>query len=178
MAFIQKYLIYILLAVIAFLSVAGGIQYARVLSQKTTIAKNEATINAFQKTQDDLMAQVAEYQKNIASMKKAEAEQQKVTNDMAELLNEAQGIKSTCEVDENDTKIIHDFVTYFNAGGVLLAMQKGNSNPKAGGKDLSTSGQANSNRAHWTTKSLMTNLVKPLMEYSLNWEKTGACYEF
>ena len=159
------------------LVILGGIQRMTVLSQKTTIAKQADELLAKEKTIADLNGQVADYKAGIVAAKKAQEEQQKIANDMAALLTEAQNIKSTCEVGENDAKIIDKFVDYWNAGGVLQSVSQGNSDTKTGAKELLKTNQTSVNKTHWTVKNIVTNLVKPLMEYGGDWEKSGVCYE-
>ena len=73
----------LLMAAAVLIIVIGGLflwQRVEVANQKTTIAKQAASILDLQKANADLQGQVADYKANIAAMKKAKAEQQAIAD--------------------------------------------------------------------------------------------------
>jgi cell division protein FtsB len=176
MAFIEKYLIYILLAIIAALAILGGIQYVRVLHDKTTIAKQAASILDLQKTNTDLNGQVADYKANIVAMQKTQAAQQKIANNTATLSAQAQTITANCILGVDDEKKIDNISAYFNAGGVLDSIA---GNPKADEKVLPKTGKADAGhpvRQRYSVKQIVENYLT-VIDYTLQLEDTVKCYE-
>ena len=174
-AFFQKYLVYALLAVIEVSFLFGGIQYIRLKSQQTTIAKNEATILDLKKTNADLQGQVADYKKNIAAMKKAQREQQIIADNTATLLAQAQQITANCLIGGKDEKTIDGISLYFNNGGVL----NGTGDSKTNGKVLPASGApdpGNPVKQRYSVKQIIENYLT-VIDYTLKLEKTVNCYE-
>ena len=178
MAFIEKYLIYILLAVIVIVSVLGGIQYVRVLKAKDTITKQAGQITDLKKTNADLQGQISDYKANIAAIQKAQAEQQAVAYVTASLQAKVQKITSKCEVNEDDEKTIDSVTNDFNNAGVLLPEQA-NSSSKAGAESLSQAnppGIGSPGKQRYTLNQIIENYLN-LINYTLQLEKTEACYE-
>jgi cell division protein FtsB len=123
-AFIQKYLIYGLLAVIVMLSVFGTIQYIRVLSQKTTIVKHEATIDDLHKTQAALMGQVADYEIQVKKLKQIQKKVQTISNSTATYQAQIKLLKTKCKLEVGDDKILNAPIINFNNGGLQLSVPK------------------------------------------------------
>lgn len=171
MAFIQKYIIYILLAVIVGLSIFGGIQYVRVLHKQNTIISQKADIETLNVTVKDLTSQVSDYKVQVIKQKNVAIQQQKVENETAELRKQINKIKSQCVLGVEDEKIIDDVTTYFNSG-----MLSRNSNSEASGQVLSTTSEASSSNPRWTIRQIVDNYII-VIDYSLKMEKTLNCYE-
>ena len=132
-AFVQKYIIYILVGVIILLSVIGGIQYARVLSQKTTIAKQAASINDLEKTQKALTATIKEVEDNAKLRKQISQAQQIISNASALIKEQNQNLKTKCVLEAQDEKQINDnLIDAFNnrTSRVLLLVPKTSNNSK------------------------------------------------
>jgi len=132
-AFVQKYIIYILVGVIILFSVIGGIQYARVLSQKTTIAKQAASINDLEKTQKALTATIKEVEDNAKLRKQISQAQQIISNASALIKEQNQNLKTKCVLEAQDEKQINDnLIDAFNnrTSRVLLLVPKTSNNSK------------------------------------------------
>lgn len=132
-AFVQKYIIYILVGVIILFSVIGGIQYARVLSQKTTIAKQAASINDLEKTQKALTATIKEVEDNAKLRKQISQAQQVISNASALIKEQNQNLKTKCVLEAQDEKQINDnLIDAFNnrTSRVLLLVPKTSNNSK------------------------------------------------
>jgi cell division protein FtsB len=126
-AFFQKYLIYILLALLAVAVVFGGIQYVRVLKKDTTIKEQKATIASQVVTIADLNGQVADYKAQVEKVKKIQKKKQAISDNTAGYQAQIAELKTKCllEGSGHDKKILDGFVSNFNAGGLLPV-------PKAG----------------------------------------------
>jgi cell division protein FtsB len=172
MAFIEKYIIYILLAIIAALAVVGGVQYARGLKKEITITSQKANIEALNKDKADLQGQVADYRKGIASAKKAQIAQQKVADQMADLLSKYENMKNSAIIGVEDEKLISDLVYYFNSNG----MRRADGSAETGGKVLPPSNTPNAPRPRWEVKRVAMDIIAPLIEGYMQCEKTVQCY--
>jgi cell division protein FtsB len=171
MAFIQKYIIYILLAVIVGLSIFGGTQYVRVLHKQNTIVSQKADIETLNVTVKDLNGQVSEYKAQVVKQKEVAVQQQAVENETARLREQINKIKSQCVLGVEDEKIIDDVTTYFNNG-----VQSRSGDSKTGGQVLPAASKADSVNPRWTIRQIVDNYII-VIDYSLKMEKTLNCYE-
>ena len=129
----------LLMAAAVLIIVIGGLflwQRVEVANQKTTIAKQAASILDLQKANADLQGQVADYKANIAAMKKAKAEQQAIADSTASLLAKAQTITANCIIGGDDEKVIDSITFDFNNHGMLPPVQATPGGAEASGKVL------------------------------------------
>ena len=164
MSFIQKYIIYIL---VALLVVVGGLY----LWQRITVVQQASQIDALQAENAGLTGQVADYKAGIAAAKKAQAAQQRVADNMAILLLEAQAIENNCIIGGKDETTISDITYFFNSHGLLSA-----GDPRPSGEVLSETDEADINRPRWTVRQVVEN-YGIIIEYVLKLERTVECYE-
>ena len=168
----------LLLIALLLLAVAGGSLFlwekAEVEKGKVTIATQAGQITDLQKTNADIQGQVADYKANLVAIRKAQAEQQAIANITASLQAKTQTITSKCEVNEDDQKVIDSITSDFNNAGMLAPADSGS---KAGAESVSktdTPGSGNSQR--YTLKIIIENYLN-LINYTLQLERTNACYE-
>lgn len=157
------------------IALAAAVAYfgAGYLIQRTTIAKQQGTINAQSAEIAGLKGQVEDYKKNIAAAKKAQQAQQKINDNTARLLADAKKISAACALGGEDEKILSAYTYYFNSGGLRLdadggATVRGKVLPKAGTPHAAGSG--------WTMRNLAENYLL-VIDYVLQLEKTVDCYE-
>lgn len=157
------------------IALCGAVVYfgAGYLVQRATIARQEGTITNLSAENAGLKGQVADYKKNIAAAKKAQAEQQKVADQTARLLAEARKITAACTLGGEDEKILSAFTYYFNSGG-LRRDADGSAAVRA--EVLSETGAPHSAGSGWTLKNLAENYLA-VIDYALQLERTVNCYE-
>jgi len=163
--------------------VCGGLflwERAEVNAKNTTIAKQAADIVAKDKSIADLNGQIADYQANLAAIKKAQAEQQVIANNTATLLAKANKITANCVIGGDDENTIDSITNDFNnAGGVLLPVQTAGGGAETGATGVSKAGAPNTGnpvKQRYTVKQIVQNYLT-LIDYTLQLEKTEACYE-
>lgn len=155
-------------------SIAGGIQYVRVLQAAKTITELSANVESLKKDKIDLQAQVNDYKANIAAAKKAQARQQAIGDSTATQWAKLQDFKTDVIMEASDEKILSDYTYYFNSHG--LRRTQARSDSKAGKKVLSSPGPTGADRSHrWTVKQLAANYLQ-LIDYILKYEETEKCY--
>ena len=156
----------LLLTALAVLVIVIGGLY---LWQRNTVVKQAGQIDALTITNTDLAAQVADYKTNIVAAKKAQKEQQKITNDAAALMAAVNKIKETKCLEAKNEKTISGITYFFNSRGLLDA-----GSAKAGGEVLSGSNAPGADG--WTIKQIVENYLV-IIDYVLKLEKTLECYE-
>ena len=135
-AWIQKYIIFILIGLIIAASLWGGWQYTRVLSQKTTIANAEASILQLKTTQEGMKTLITSYEKQAEIVKKVQQAQQVISNNSAVITAQIDNLKTKCVLEVDDEKIINNMCDYFNSHGVLQLVPKADSSPTPSSKSL------------------------------------------
>lgn len=168
-SFIQRYLIYILLAAIAVLFVIAGIQYVRFLKADSKVSEQKKEIASLN---DKILTQnaiIESYKKTIVEAKEVQKKLQKQTDETAHQWAKLNELKTKCILEASDEKIISDFTYYFNSGGV-----RRESNPD--GEILPEAGSPDTDRPRWTLKQLAENYLN-LIDYTLKLETTVECYE-
>lgn len=158
-------------------SIAGGIQYARVLKAAKTITEQTASIEELTKDKKDLQGQVDDYKADIAAAKKAQARQQAIQDFTATYWAQLQDFKTDVVMEASDEKILSDYTYYFNSHG-LRRTQAGSGDSKARGKVLSSPGSTGADRPdnhRWTVRQLAANYLQ-LIDYILKYEETEKCY--
>jgi hypothetical protein len=177
MAFIEKYLIYILLAIIVALSILGGIQYVRVLHAKTTLAKQADQIVSLKKEAEDIQGQLADAVANVKAIKTASQVEQQISDNTADLRKKINLTQTNKCIGADDEKIFDSYIDYFN-NGVRGATA---SDPKADEKVLSKADKTDSGKAssgsNWKIPEI-ENFVLTLIDYIGQLEQgTITCYE-
>jgi hypothetical protein len=170
----------LLVALAALFIAAGGLflwERGEVNAKDTTIAKQAGDILDLQKTNAGLQGQIADYQANLAAIKKAQVEQQAVANNTAALLAKANKITANCVIGGDDEKTIDSITNDFNNSGVLLPVQTTGGSPEAGAAGVSKANTPNTgNTQRYTVKQIVQNYLT-LIDYTLQLEKTVSCYE-
>jgi hypothetical protein len=161
------------LAIIA-LACAVAVLGPLYLWQRGTLKEREAQVNNLTAANIAIQGQIDDYKKGVKNMKKAQAEQQKVADGMAGLVADAEKIKNSATIGAEDEKIISDLVRYFNSGGMRAA---GSDGTKTGRAVLPEGNKDDASRAGWEVKRVAADIIAPLVEYSLQLEKTVQCYE-
>ncbi len=139
------------------------------LWQRNTVVKQAGQINALTVTNVDLTGQISDYKSTILAAKKAQKEQQKITNDAASIMISVNKIKATKCIGEKDEKTISDITYFFNSRGLLDA-----GSTKADGEVLPVSNSTDV--SGWTIKQITENYLI-VIDYVLKLEKTIECYE-
>lgn len=156
----------ILTVLAALVVVIGGLY----LWQRNTVVQQAGQIDSLKVANAGLTSQVANYKAGIIAAKKAQAEQQKVADNMAKLLLEAQAIETNCILGGNDEKTISNITYFFNSHGLLSA-----GDSASGGKVLSQTGEASIDRPRWTVRQIVQN-YGVVIDYVMRLEKTVECY--
>lgn len=161
---------------LAIIVLAGAVAVfgALYLWQRGTLKEREAQVTRLTAANIEMQGQIDDYKKGIKNMKKAQAAQQKVADGVAGLVADAEKIKNSATIGAEDEKIISDLVRYFNSGGMRAA---GSDSAKTGGVVLSEGNKDDAAHAGWEVKRVAADIIAPLVEYSLQLEKTVQCYE-
>lgn len=114
MAFIQKYIIYILAALVAAMAVTSGIMYMRVLSKQATLEKQEGQIVLLDKSLKSKDATIEEYKKNGEAIAKTQEAQERIAGSMRELESRIAAMKPTKCLEAEDEKIFTDITDAYN----------------------------------------------------------------
>ena len=109
MAFIQKYIIFILLAVVAIGVTAFGVQTYRISLKDTTIAKQEGDLKLLNLTVDT-------YKKNAADNAIAVKEIQKIRTTMSKLDGRIANASPGKCMSKDDEKLFSDIFGVYNDG--------------------------------------------------------------
>ncbi len=113
-SWIQKYLIYILLAVIAGMLVTSGIMYMRVLSKQATLEKQAGQIILLDKSLKSKEATIEEYKKNGEAITKTQKAQEKIAVSMKSLESRIANMKPTKCLEVEDEKVFTDITDVYN----------------------------------------------------------------
>ena len=108
-SFIQKYIIYILLAVIAVLLVTAGIQYMRFLKADSTVKQQKITIAQQEQSLET-------FKQNALDQKESEKRQQEIKSLLAKFDKRIAGMSTGKCLEAEDEKVFTDIFTAFNDG--------------------------------------------------------------
>lgn len=110
----QKYLIYILLGVIAAMLVSSTVLYIRGLSKQATINSQKGQIELLDKSVKSKDATIAEYKKNSEAITKTQKAQEKIAVSMRELESRIASMKPTKCLEVEDEKAFTDITDAYN----------------------------------------------------------------
>jgi endo-1,4-beta-mannosidase len=114
MAFIQKYIIYILAGIVAVMAITSGIMYMRVLSNQATIKEQKGTIILLDKSLKSKEATISEYKKNNEAIAKTQKAQEKIAVSMKELETRIANMQPTKCLEVEDEKVFTDITNAYN----------------------------------------------------------------
>jgi|GEM_PF-3356712 hypothetical protein len=158
-AWIQKYVIYILSGVIAVLLVTAGIQYVRYLHAETKLQRQQIT--SLQKALD-------EYAKNTEAARQTIERQQKIEYNLRTIKQQLTNMTST-RLEATDEKVFTDIAWSFNNHG--LSPEQCDSK-----KDMSKTIKACPRNTYWTARDVGA-MTYELSRYALGLEESIKCYE-
>lgn len=173
-SYVEKYFIYILLAVIAALVIFTGVQSMRVLSKQATIKEQAGKIDLMDASIKSKDREIKAYQDNAAQAKKTQQAQENISASMSGLDSRILQMKQGKCLEEKDEKIFTDIFSAFSNGGM---QQQANHQPESDTKNVSKAGApGNGNAGGWTTQQIAEN-CKRLVKGYLQLEKTVECLE-
>lgn len=111
---IQKYLVYILLGIVALMVVIAGVQYMRVLSMKSDIEKQKGEIKLLDESVKSKDVTIEAYKKNNDAIKKTQQVQARIADSMAELELRISNMKPTKCLEVEDEKVFTDITDAYN----------------------------------------------------------------
>lgn len=162
-SFIQKYIIYILAGLVAFMFVVSGILYVRVLYGKATMVKQEAQIKSLDES-------VKAYAKNAEASLRAMERQQKIENNISGIKRRIDEMTPSKCLEGNDEKVFTDITWSFNNYG--LSPEQCTPSKKGVPETVKTC----VDNTNWTTQQVARN-YEELMKSYINLEETAKCYE-